>query len=215
MLARAWQPEEVDVLRRHYEKLGAIATAALLPGRTLTAVQIHARRLGLKSIPRWSRADDLHLEAMWDEGARIGWIARRLGRSRRAVRARATQLKLGSYAPEGFETLLHAAQRVGYNTVGQMRRVLDWAGVRTHVSRSHFAVRKWRCHFVNCEEVDAAMAAWLRTETVAEAARRHGVSHATVMRRLGRADVTKGRAKFSYWRLDPAVVDRVMGGRTK
>lgn len=215
LLARAWRPDEDAVVREHYAERGAAAVAAMLPGRTQVAVQVRANRFGIKYVPRWTRADDLVLEDMWDSGARIGWIARRLSRSRRAVRARATQLQLGTYAPHGFETLQAAVRRVGYNTVGQLRRVLAWARVRLHVSRAHAPKRKWRCHFVDPDQVDQAVKAWMRTETLAEAMRRHQVDRKQLLRLLARIGVAKGRSKTVFWRLDPADVDRAMTNRRR
>ncbi len=43
---RAWRPEETALLRRYHAK-GARALLPYLPGRSIDAIQSHARRQGL------------------------------------------------------------------------------------------------------------------------------------------------------------------------
>jgi hypothetical protein len=210
LVARAWRPEEDAIVRDNYAALGATAVAALLPGRTVFAVQLRARRLGVNHVPRWTRSQDLTLEDRWESGQRLGAIARELGRTPRAVSLRARDLGLGIVAPAGYETLSAAVVRTGFNTSDQLRRVLRWAGVALHVSRSHAPRQIYRRHFVCPEDVDAAVAAWMRAESASEAARRVRCTRRTLLKRLARAGVEKGRGRSKYWRLDPADVDRAM-----
>lgn len=217
LVARAWRPEEDAVVREHYAELGATAVAARLTGRTVFAVQIRAGRLGVKHVPRWTRSQDLKLQDLWESGQRLVSMARELGRSPRAVSLRARELGLGIVAPAGYETLTAAVVRTGFNTSYQLRRVLRWAGVPLHVSRSFAPRRVYRRHFVCPEDVDAAVAAWMRSESASGAARRVRCTRRTLLKRLERAGVEKGRARSKFWRLDPADVDRAMAtpaGRT-
>lgn len=160
----------------------------------------------------WTSADDVELELLWDKPEwGVNEIAIKLGRGRAAVcdRARATGLQTG--CPHGYEYLTAAARRVGACNHRMLRQVLDWAGVKQWQAKTRIGGKKWRDHYVDPAAVDDAMARWCRAETIADGARRYGVSHTTLKIWLVAIGVTEsGRGNRSKWRLDPETVDRAV-----
>lgn len=138
---------------------------------------------------RWTAADDLTLTWMWEHSA-TAKIARKLGRSSAALRARAYKLGLGIGLPRGAETVQQAADRCGINRK-LMVRVLAFAGVRarrTHVNtdfdRRRVTQRRWK--WLLPEEADRAMTAWMATENLTAAALSRGVSRYALELRVRR-----------------------------
>jgi phage antirepressor YoqD-like protein len=215
---RAWTSAEDAALREHYVASGAAHVAELV-GRSTCSVRHRAQVLGLKSRARWTSRDDALLRELWGH-APIGDIATRLGRPEIGVYHRAAHiLHLCVGAPQGLELLSHAAARTGYDCTS-LRRVLRAAGVEVHrPSRSRIGARGRR--FVDTYDVDRAVEAWLATEDVHVAARRHGQLGETVRRWLldaiasGAKDIPPPprRSRFR-WRVPSAVIDRVVAERT-
>ena len=185
-----WTAAEDDCLREAYLQGGIDLARRALPGRSVVSLYHRARRLGLSRRRRWTRGDDLTLEALWGEGLRLTGIAKALGRTPATVYWRAQKLGLPLGVPDGFEYLSKAAERTGFTT-GQLARLMRAAGkkIRTALARTAALPASRRMHFVWPEDVDAAVAAWARTETPQEAARRLGIDPDALRRRLARIGI--------------------------
>jgi len=144
-------------------------------------------------------------------GVPICIIARELERTPEAVYQRAARIGLPNGCPPGHEYLTAAAKRTGFGDTGMLRRILKWAKVRIRHTNSLEPAQHAR-FFVEPEAVDRAVAAWLKTETPEAAARRLGVSTATVMSRLQlsglRLPPKVGRKK--HWRIPSTTIERAM-----
>ncbi len=139
---------------------------------------------------RWTQDDERQLAWLWDQHD-LRYVAARLGRTPIAVYCRLHQLGLGNGFPRGGETLQQAADRAGVSH-RHLRHILDWAGVRARLSRfnPHFrgAARRRRVRWVMPEDVDAAISAWCRLETITAAAERLGMSRFALDRILTERD---------------------------
>lgn len=91
-----WTPEEDDVLRSNYGKLGPNDPEwdRLLPGRTPQAIQMHAYRIGERRRTPWSLEEDAKIMRCYEEhgAAWAGWRKLLPGRSHSAIAARAQRL---------------------------------------------------------------------------------------------------------------------------
>ena len=98
---RPWTTREEALLRRHYGTRAGADIAALL-GRSVPAVRMRARDLGIAArAPRWTAAEDAVLRAEHARGRGYpARVAARLGRSRRAVKQRRRRLGLEPAAPD-------------------------------------------------------------------------------------------------------------------
>lgn len=169
---------------------------------------------------RWHWSESQRLKSEWSDGD-IGSLARSLGRSVLAVYRQAHALGLHRAPPRGCESLKDAAARTGF-TGRQLQRILRWAGYRPLRVSTREPSPRPRWAYVSTLEVDDAVDRWMRTETPADAGRRYGVRGSVVIRMLRQSDAdpvaaprlwgrASGRTKHRHYRLDPAVVDRVMG----
>lgn len=211
-----WTPAEDEVVRTMYRAIGDVATAAMLPGRSLVSVQKRASALGCAIRPDWSPSEDKQLILLWESGLRLSAIAKQLGRPAHGVYNRALKLGMQAGCPQGFEYLSAAMQRAGFNSTDQLRRVLKWAGVQVHMALSQPKTRhvSWHHHYVDPTQVDEAVARWVRSETLVDAAKRHGISDMIMRKWLLRAGVIGARmGARTHRRVDPEVVDRVMAER--
>lgn len=107
---KRWQPEEDNLLRLLWPSSSWEAIMAALPGRTPGAISQRACTLGLtrqvqKKLPDvahpWREEDDRELARLYAAGVSTAEIASRLGRTERAVLARASVI--GVHRPEGFK----------------------------------------------------------------------------------------------------------------
>lgn len=213
-----WTDGEDEVIRRHYRSDGAAAVAALLPRRSIGAVQHRASVLGCTARPDWSPSEDKQLLMLWESGRVLQYIATRLGRPLHGVYNRAVKLGLAVGCPRGFEYLSDAVARCGLNSTTQLRRILDWAGVAIHEGlyqpKRDASARAWHRHYVEPVAVDEAVAKWVRSETMQEAARRYGISGMIMRKWLLRAGVVEQRPRrMGPQRVETAVIDRVMRER--
>lgn len=218
-----WSPAEDEILRRHYRTAGGAATAAMLPRRSRATVQKRASILGCVIRPNWSQADDTQLMNLWESGRALPSIAQRLGRSPTAVYKRAVRIGLHVGAPRGCEYLYASVQRTGFNSTAQLRRVLQWAGVEIYPALSDPKERKgrrrrqWHQHYVEPVAVDEAVARWVRSETVTDAAHRYGIADMTMRKWLLRAGVIESRTNGGRapHRIEKEEIDRVMACRSR
>lgn len=160
---------------------------------------------------RWTPLEENRLRLFW--GARsVPDIAETLGRSAFAVYQRAELLGLGLGCPRGYEYLTAAARRTGFE-VARLRLILGEAGfkIRGAMVRGGATVR----YYVDPEKVDAAVASWLATETLAGAARRLGMWPDTLERRLLASGVPlppKPPGK-RHWRIPSEAIEQALSGK--
>lgn len=164
----------------------------------------------------WTTWELNQLHLLWGLHS-LSTIARRLGRTEHGVFIRVRKLELGIGCPQGFESLVAAADRAGY-AVNQLRRILFWARVpvRSYASLPGAHGRK---RYVEPIAVDRAVAKWCRCETMREAALRIGMSRPH-LGRLYQEDIKAGlippplsRSLRAHHRLDPDVVDGIVARR--
>lgn len=156
-----------------------------------------------RDMHRWTKAEEDELRWVW--GAKtVATIAAQLDRTQRAVVTKARRLGLGIGVPNGWEYLTAAAQRAGYEVV-QLRRILAFANVRIRPSAS--MAKTGRYSVVDPDAVDRAVALWLSTETITEAARSRGLSRAS-LEKVVRARLPSP-PKNTVWRIPTAFFDEV------
>jgi hypothetical protein len=202
-----WTPDEDARLRSTYPAGGLALAMAEIPGRSESSIFHRARRLGLNRRRRWTPGDDLTLEALWGEGLRLSAIAKTLQRTQATVYWRAQKLGLPLGCPEGFEYLSHAAERAGFST-GRLVQILRSHGfkVRAALARPR-GVETRRFHVVAPEDVDAAVAAYVQTETPQEAARRRGINADRLRARLARIGIANEPGERKRMRVTDAQVE--------
>lgn len=184
-----WTKAELRTLKKVYPEGGVDAAAPALPGRTRSAIWAMARRLGMRGqrevSARWTPEEIATLKSLW------GWepvhhISRALDRLHKSVASKASELGLRMEVPEGYEYVRHAAKRAGYDA-SSMLMILAWARVRKKPfwGRTRVPYRKggkYRRHIVESMEVDDAVAAWLKTETLNETRKRTGLTVGRIRR---------------------------------
>lgn len=216
MKSPSWTPAEDALIRKAYKRRAPLRSIVeKLPGRTLAALKCHARRLQCIQRPHWTAAEDRILRTEWGLiFSRRGMRAKLPGRTWCAIARRAQTLKLGSPA-RGLVTLLVAARTTGYSFDG-LRGVLLRQGVtvRRHCG-CHEERRSYSQLLVDMLDVEEAVAKDIRevatTETLAEAAARHGVAKPVMRRMLVAAGVDVLR-RGQPGRLNPLAVDAAMRG---
>ena len=213
-LGEPWTEAEAATLRASYGPGGVHAAMAALPGRTRDAINRKVIRMGIQRSRRrlWTAEEDERVRMNWGLST-IEEMALMLGRTRDAIFYRATWiLKLPSGAPEGWEFLTHAADRVGYSRQA-LRTILRWAGVKLSLPYQDLRGKSPQARIVETIDIDDAVELWMKTETQAEAARRVGVGY----KQLGRwIAEEQGKAKRlsktpkSTLRIAVAETDRVV-----
>lgn len=222
MSGRPWTPEEDAALRRVYglvlprHRRGSTLLRAL-PGRTLGAIRNRVQDLGLRagSCRPWTPQDDAYLRREWgDTGLRQ--MALRLRRTKTAVLLRSKRLGLAhghNGIPAGYASIAEVCRRTGYCDV-VVRRVLAEAGVSIYRVDSLRAEFKLRRVFVDRDDAEEALRAYdatlHETETVADAARRHGVHRDMLTRWLEDAGLRRPAGRGHAVRLLSVDIDRVV-----
>lgn len=166
-----WTPAEDDALRAAWTAGGIEAARAALPQRSAFAICYRARRLlGPVRRRKWTERDVAKLRAMWDACYTLTWLARKLGRSEKAVYEKAQALGLPLGCPQGYEYASNAAVRTGC-TRRQFKRALaqyqesvpSWErAARTQRPLSLSRRARRRNVLVEPDVADAAVAAWTR-----------------------------------------------------
>lgn len=202
-----WDADEDERLRVAYRDFGIEGAKRALPERSELSLFHRARRLGLHRRRRWTPGDDLSLEALWGEGLRLSAIAKALGRTPATCYWRAQKLGLPLGCPEGFEYLSHAADRAGFST-RRLVQILRAEGfkVRTALARPRPGDSR-RFHIVAPEDVDRAVAAYVKTETPEEAARRRGINADRLRARLARLGIANAPGTKKRLRVTDAQVE--------
>lgn len=167
--------------------------------------------------PHWSREEVALLVREWGAAARTLRTALRAigpGRSWCAIVQKAVELKLPFGTPQGCVTLRAAAIRTGY-AVRTLQRILDAHGVTVHLHPTPVNRRKtphgWTS--VEWDQVEAAVKAYLATETIAAAAKTRGLSASTLRTWLLEAGVHQLGARGVPVRIATATIDRVVRER--
>lgn len=207
---RPWTAAEKRRLEQAYTKGGIHAAKVALPDRGESGIYHMTQRLGLKRRRRWTTDDDERLRAQWGLED-IYTIARNLGRTRLTVYWRAYELDLPLGCPEGWEYLSDAAARAGFATA-TLWRILRFSRVRVLHAYARNQGRR-HTHIVEPLDVDDAVAAWMQTETLTEAARRLDVNPESLHRWCETAGVIlhrDGRIKRSRMRADSTDFDRAV-----
>lgn len=209
---RFWTPSEDAVLRARYP-LDGIAIAVTL-GRSADSVRYRLYRLRIVVRPDWSAGEKALLRNSWGEFT-LRQLSRRLGRTQAGVYDQAKKLGLKVGRPGGFESLKSACRRSGCHDK-TLLRVLRWYGVKIH--RSLARPRRgviWPQSYVDPYAVDAAIAAWCKSEPVRVAALRHGVGAETLRRWLTAAraagdwSIPRRPAHKERWRVASETIDRI------
>jgi hypothetical protein len=171
--------------------------------------------LGLQCVRLWTAEEDLRLQFDWGYLS-IAQIARRSGRTPFAIYRRACELKLPLGCPEGYERLTQACNRTGY-ALGQMRRILRFAGVRIRRGWARPRAQKRLSYhhswIVDRLEVDGAVRDWQSTEAVGTAANLRGIGGERLRRLvvLDGCPVRKsGPGKRAHWRVATTDIDRIV-----
>lgn len=87
-----WTPEELQVIRDHYQRLGPAACQKMLPGRGLDAIRQKAHRIGFVRFPAWTPEEDAKLME-WRKRLSVKACARLMpARTYDAVRHRSEHL---------------------------------------------------------------------------------------------------------------------------
>jgi hypothetical protein len=206
-----WTEEEKRTLVDAYQRGGIAAAMRALPHRSKSSLFHAAKRAGASRRPRWTPREDERLRIEWGSLS-MKELVRAFGRPRDGIYMRARDLGLPVGAPPGTEYLSHAAKRAGYCTT-QLRRILRWAGVSVRESYSRTHGRRRSFHIVDPLDVDDALEAWHKTETLESAARRIGVSSETIYRRLRESGVEPRKATKrpkAHYRVATSDIDAAM-----
>lgn len=218
-LARKWTAVEMAIIREHYQdERGKIV--ARLPGRSLIVVTSKARRMGVLALKRWTDIDEQRLRAMWGDEP-LAAIAKTLGRTKIALTVRARELGLPVHCPKGWESVQACARRVGMHA-DALRNMLAWAEAQGIPERGYKFIRAsytgyrvgrhYRQFIVEAFEVDAAAAAWCKSEIVERAAAARGIDGKVLRRRLAAAGVARPAPRCA-WRLKSEVIDAAIAGQ--
>lgn len=155
-----WTPAEDLLLRATWTAGGIAAARSALPARSAFSICYRARRLlGPVRRRKWTPREEVKLRAMWDASYTLPWLARKLGRSEKAVYEKAQALGLSLGCPQGYEYLSNAAARTGC-TRRQMKRALAHSHKHQPLSLSRRA--RERNVLVEPDVADVAVAAWVR-----------------------------------------------------
>lgn len=162
--AKPWTDEDVAFLRKHYLRRRSTWCAKKL-GRTAGSVVQAARKHGMST--KWSRAELVTLRAEWGEVSERCLRGKLPGRTWGAIAMKAYSIGLRD-PNQGAISIKQAEERTGLDRV-RLRRILADAGVtvrrriRTRVTNPD---GQYRQRIVDAEEVDAAVKAWLRAESL-------------------------------------------------
>lgn len=182
---RRWSAAEDAHIRANYQALQLVELARPLD-RTRASVAKRAAVLGLKKRPVWTAEEDRKLRFLWGEDSTES-VAMQLGRSTLSTYWRAAKLGLPLGCPPDMEYLLRAAERTGFS-YDSLERIIEWARgagvfgkkwrkiVRRSMSRGLDTRTGTYRRIVDPLDVDAAVAAWMKTETIEVAAERLGMS---------------------------------------
>jgi hypothetical protein len=206
---RVWTEAEESWLRAN-AKTKTLAEMAAHLGRSWRSVSNRTSRLGLLKLRRWTREDDMRLRSMWGSKS-VRYVAAKLDRTVATTYWRAQLLGLDLGLQPGTEYLKSAAKRAGFSPEA-LRNILSWARVHTSLPPTRTtSKRPKRC--IEPDVVDDAVARWMKTETLAAAARRYGFSESgSVLLRLRASGLPlpKKPKRLRHWRIPSETIDKAM-----
>lgn len=134
-----WTDEDRDIVRRDYD--GTNASAQRIAGKlgvTIFSVkgQVQSMGLAIQKSPRWSEEELARLEELIHRYS-ITQIAKKLKRSRNAVKIKATRLKMGLRVRDGWFTKREACEILGVDH----RKVQSWIDSGALVATWHNGIR--------------------------------------------------------------------------
>lgn len=137
-------------------------------------------------------------------------IAKALGRTEQGVILKGRSLGLCfQHSTQGYESLKAAAARHNFDEE-TMLRILNWSSCQFRsIVQNQSASRGRRHKYYIRESIDAAVVAWLDSETPYEAARRVGFTDVTLRRWLRLAGESPPKRK-KQWRISRATIDRIV-----
>jgi transposase-like protein len=211
---KIWTPEETEILTRLYNKVPKSEVMAALPGRTEYMINNRAFRLKLGgSRNLYSSHDNEIIRRLWGT-CHIDEIANRLGRkSANLLQHARIKLKLPQGVPQGCESIVAAARRVGFSA-GALRHMLDARHVvirfiPTSGVRRRKSTMRFQC--VDSFDVDEAVEWFTTSETLHVASQRTGYTAHTLKDMLARAGVPLPHHKrLNFRRIPIAEMDRVV-----
>ena len=162
--AKPWTEADVAFLRKHYLRRRSTWCAKKL-GRSAGAIVQAARKHGLST--KWTREELVTLRAEWGEVSERCLRRKLPGRTWGAIAMKAYSIGLRD-PNQGAISIKQAEERTGLDRV-RLRRILADAGVtvrrriRTQITSPN---EQYRQRIVDAEEVDAAVKAWLRAESL-------------------------------------------------
>lgn len=162
----------------------------------------------------WTPEESARLMFLWESRWSLSGIARRMQRTESAVYRQAQKLKLSIGCPDGCEYIEAASRRAGV-CPKTLFRILRFAKVKVYKSLSDPAIKRKGCYrrwYVDKEDVDDAVAAWTRSESVYVAAVRLGIPDDTLRRWLRDAGKIDGveHGSRKHQRVESSVIDEVV-----
>lgn len=207
-----WTRAQVDAFRKLRKRGLTREAIAVELGLTLGAIRLLVRREDARVRLVWTREELCLLRNEWQELTPRTLAAKLKRHTWAAIRERASRLRLGPSKPQGFESLHQASRRTNYSRL-TLRRILDAHGIesRSPYAKVH-AHGKTVVRYYDPDDVDAAIAAELRLESITYAATRFGMSRYKLMGWLAADGVIEADARKRLCvgaRLDPAAVNAV------
>ena len=210
-----WTSAEDATLRAAYSKRGGLRRAIkALPHRTEKAIVIRAGRIGAVVYQRaWTVQEEDILRREWTEVSARTLRDKLPGRTWYAIFDHARRLGIARGIPQGYVTVKAAAQRAGY-----AQQTLSDLLVRHNVRvKRRNTVRSERIDRPTCmvdwADVQRAIEADLRLETIAQAARTRGICSQMLALWLREAGAYTKGVRGRHVRLAPEVIDAVIRAR--
>lgn len=155
----------------------------MLTRRTWNAILVRAGRRGHARRAHWTRAENATLMLEWQCVTVRTLRAKLNGRTWVGIYQHATEIGLRAGIPQGRIGVQDAADAIGvhYSTLG---KILAWAGIVAHYAYpgpDSTAIHGRRMH-VDWQATHDAALAWLRLESIADGARRYGLTFSTFRR---------------------------------
>lgn len=210
---RPWSAADDEVIRARYRKGAAAGIAADL-GRTTSAVRERARKMRALAERRWTAAEETILRDQWGELS-LRQFAHRFNRTTKGIYQHARLLGIVNAERARSESVTEAAARTGFGR-RKLMEILRAHRVANPVTTRFTTKNKARPYYLlDPFDVDEAVAAYLETETIGAAARRHDTNNGLVIRALARVGVKRpaSKAKRRHWRLDSATIDEALSAR--
>lgn len=163
-----------------------------------------------RSCPRWTAAEDHRLTIMWGVDS-VEDISKAIGRTPTAIYMRSKVLGLQWACPQGFESITRAAERTGY-AVKQIRAILHATGYTASIREAFSLPRgsRYRHQIIETDAVDAAVAKWMKLETIESAANRLNFPATSLRKLVARRLGPKPTRARCAWRVPSEVLEQIV-----